>query len=90
MTTGHQAEIIRLIRQAAARAEARLSDGELLTAFLDRQDGSAFEALVHRHGRMVWGACLRIVGNHHDAEVAFQARKSWWLGRGRKGRRASG
>src|SRR5262249_56065766 len=73
MTTGHQAEIIRLICRAEGRAEARLSDGELLTGFIERRDGAAFEALVRRHGRMVWGACLRVLGNHHDAEDAFQA-----------------
>jgi RNA polymerase sigma-70 factor (ECF subfamily) len=50
-----------------------LSDGQLLGCFAARRDEAAFEALIQRHGPMVWGVCRRILRDHHDAEEAFQA-----------------
>jgi RNA polymerase sigma factor (sigma-70 family) len=50
-----------------------LSDGQLLDRFVARREGAVFEAIVHRHGPMVWGVCRRVLRNHHDAEDAFQA-----------------
>jgi RNA polymerase sigma factor (sigma-70 family) len=52
-----------------------LTDGELLERFLTRGEGaeSAFEALVARHGPMVYSVCRHILGTSHDAEDAFQA-----------------
>jgi RNA polymerase sigma factor (sigma-70 family) len=50
-----------------------LSDAQLLDRFLARREGAVFEAIVRRHGPMVWGVCRRVLRDHHDAEDAFQA-----------------
>ena len=50
-----------------------LSDGQLLDRFVARREEAVFEAIVHRHGPMVWGVCRRVLRDHHDAEDAFQA-----------------
>lgn len=50
-----------------------LSDGQLLDRFVARREQAVFEAIVQRHGPMVWGVCRRVLRDHHDAEDAFQA-----------------
>jgi RNA polymerase sigma factor (sigma-70 family) len=53
--------------------DAALDDMQLLTRFLASRDESAFTTLVQRYGAMVWGLCVRCLGNTPEAEDAFQA-----------------
>ena len=53
-----------------------LSDAQLLDRFLARGGEAAeaaFEALVARHGPMVFNVCSSVLRNPHDAQDAFQA-----------------
>jgi RNA polymerase sigma factor (sigma-70 family) len=53
-----------------------LTDAQLLERFTSRRDASAelaFEALVHRHGPMVFRVCRAVLRDPHDAHDAFQA-----------------
>jgi len=66
--------IIRHLRRAVLFHEgAGLTDGQLLAAFINRKDETAFEAMVRRHGPMVLNVCRRVLRNAHDADDAFQA-----------------
>jgi RNA polymerase sigma factor (sigma-70 family) len=60
------------LRQQVA-APAELTDRQLLQRFTRRRDESAFEALLQRHGPLVWGLCRRLLRHAEDAEDAFQA-----------------
>jgi RNA polymerase sigma factor (sigma-70 family) len=48
-------------------------DGRLLERFARRGEEAAFEALLRRHGPMVFGVCRRLLRDAHAAEDAFQA-----------------
>ncbi len=67
-------EVVDFLRRTALRqGDGGLTDGQLLSRFIERREQAAVAALVQRHGTMVWGVCRRILRNHHDAEDAFQA-----------------
>ncbi len=50
-----------------------LDEGRLIERFVASNDASAFEAILARHGPMVWGVCRRTLRDRNDAEDAFQA-----------------
>src|SRR5262249_21792228 len=66
--------LLRYIRGLARRRESdEWSDAALLSRFVEKGDEAAFTGLVERHGPLVLHVCQRILGNHHEAEDAFQA-----------------
>jgi RNA polymerase sigma factor (sigma-70 family) len=49
-----------------------LSDEAVLTNWVVRREGRAFQIIVSRYTRMVYGTCRRIMGNENDAEEVAQ------------------
>jgi RNA polymerase sigma factor (sigma-70 family) len=62
-----------LLRHIRRVTDSGVDDASLLERFVQMRDGSAFAALVARHGPMVLGVCRRVLGELHIAEDAFQA-----------------
>jgi RNA polymerase sigma factor (sigma-70 family) len=65
--------LIRRLHRYVGRPASGVLDAELLERFVNQRDEAAFELLVWRHERMVFGLCQRILRRHQDAEDAFQA-----------------
>src|SRR5262249_46033703 len=74
MVSERSRSIVEHLRNLAEAAQARATpDAELIEAFVANRSEAAFAALVRRHGPMVLNLCRRVLGNHQDAEDAFQA-----------------
>jgi RNA polymerase sigma factor (sigma-70 family) len=74
MATAAMGEVIQHLRRTVLlRDGVGLTDRQLLEDYVSRRDEAALEALVLRHGPMVWCVCRRVLANQHDAEDAFQA-----------------
>src|SRR5262245_41142234 len=73
MPSRQLSEVIQHLHSALLSEGEDQTDGQLLERFVSRPDVAALEALVRRHGSMVWGVCYRTLRSHHDAEDAFQA-----------------
>ena len=72
-TTGVDAFIHRLARGLAAEGLAGQSDRQLVERLLASAEEVVFEALVRRHGSMVYRVCWRTLQQAEDTEDAFQA-----------------
>jgi RNA polymerase sigma factor (sigma-70 family) len=64
--------VIDALRRWSGPTPAESPDADLLMRFVATGDPAAFEALVRRHGPLVWGACRRRLRDAHAAEDAFQ------------------
>ena len=71
MATNQISNVIQQLQRVMLAQEA--PDAQLLESFVIHREESALEALVRRHGPMVWNVCRRVIHNHQDAEDAFQA-----------------
>lgn len=62
-----------LAQGMAAETLNEQTDRQLVEQFLARREEAAFEAIVRRHGAMVYRVCWRVLGQPQDTEDAFQA-----------------
>src|SRR5262245_56889918 len=56
-----------------AQAVNDVTDADLLRRFVQQRDAAAFELLLRRHERMVFGVCRHLMQDVTDAEDVFQA-----------------
>jgi RNA polymerase sigma factor (sigma-70 family) len=63
----------RLARGMDAEMLGQESDRHLVERALGQRDAAALQAIVHRHGAMVYRVCLRVLQDTQDTEDAFQA-----------------
>jgi RNA polymerase sigma factor (sigma-70 family) len=65
--------VISYLRRATGPACGDPEDAELLARYVATRDEAAFDALVRRHGPLVYGACRRLLDDSNDADDVFQA-----------------
>jgi RNA polymerase sigma factor (sigma-70 family) len=74
MPSGNPGVVLREFQRLFGRGTAAgMAEGQLLDRFVAERDGVAFEALLARHGPMVWGVCRRMLRDPREVEDAFQA-----------------
>jgi RNA polymerase sigma factor (sigma-70 family) len=74
MATTHLSDFFRRLTDGmAAEILEDHSDRKLVERMLAGRDEAAFQAIVHRHGPMVYRVCWRVSLHSQDSEDAFQA-----------------
>lgn len=74
MSAGQLNAVLHYLHFVARKDASKwLSDSQLLQRFIHEREEAAFEALIRRHGAMVFGVCRRVLRQNEDAEDAFQA-----------------